>query len=139
MKFAGRVLPKKQGEKYYSVTIQDLGIYTQGKDHEDAINMAKDALEELLGIDIEVSLFGKNDFAVTSSDLKPLIGRFLETLREESGLTIRQVTEKLGKKSPNFYAQYEQGKSLPSMEMISDFIKVISPDKEAVITLKKVC
>jgi hypothetical protein len=138
MRFLGKIHPKRKGEKYHSVEISDLGIYTQGKDIENSLFMAQDALEELIESKVEIHLNGKNTFTVTASDLKPLVGRFLQTMREISGLTIREVTERLDKKSPNYYAQYEQGKSLPSMEMISEFLKAISPETDVVISTKKV-
>lgn len=139
MQFLGKVHPKKEGEKYHTVVIHELGIFTQGKDMKDCLRMAKDALESLLEItDVEVKQFGKSSFTVSAADLKPLMGRFLETLRENAGLSIREVSARLGKSSPNFYAQYEQGKSLPSVEMLSSFVKAMSPNEDVVITLKKV-
>lgn len=137
MQFLGKVHLKKKGEKYHSVEIPDLGIYTQGKDFNDSLEMAKDALESLLEIKIDVKTLGKTGFAVSSEDLKPLMGRFLETLRENAGLTIREVTDRLGKKSPNFYAQYEQGKSLPGMDLVSDFVKAMAPGNDLVLSVKK--
>ncbi len=38
------ITPPEEGEKYYSVYVPDLDLYTQGKDIEDAIYMAKDCI-----------------------------------------------------------------------------------------------
>jgi predicted RNase H-like HicB family nuclease len=38
------ITPPKDGEKYYSVYVPDLDLYTEGKDIADAINMAKDCI-----------------------------------------------------------------------------------------------
>lgn len=139
MKFVGKIHPKKEGEKYHSVVLPELGIFTQGKNYKDCLDMAKDALESLLEVeDIEVKILSKNSFTVSARDLRPLMGRFLETIRENAGLSIREVSSRLGKKSPNFYAQYESGKSLPSVEMLSSFVKAMSPNEDVVISLKKV-
>ena len=138
MKFIGTIHKKVKNEKFHSIEIPDLGIYTQGKNIEDSLNMAKDSLEELLNIKVEVKQLEDTTFTITAKNLKPLVARFLSTMRLEAGLTIMEVTKKLGKTSPNFYAQYEQGKSLPSMEMISEFIRVISPETSLLLVTKKV-
>jgi hypothetical protein len=99
--------------------------------------MAKDALEVLLEIKITISPLGKNAFTITSSDLKPLMALFLKTLRQDAGLTVREVTARLGKTSPNYYAQYEQGKALPGLDLLSDFIRVLKPDCDMVFSIRK--
>jgi predicted RNase H-like HicB family nuclease/DNA-binding XRE family transcriptional regulator len=139
MKFIGKILPKKTGEKYHSVAISDLGIYTQGKDLDDCLAMAKDALESLFGEAIEVSVeaYGKGKITVTARDLKPLIGRFLEVLREKRELSIREVTNRLGKSSPNYYAQYEKGRVLPSLTVMTEIVKAMSPDEDIVVSLHR--
>jgi predicted RNase H-like HicB family nuclease len=38
------ITPPKDGEKYYSVFVPDLDLYTEGKDIADAIYMAKDCI-----------------------------------------------------------------------------------------------
>lgn len=38
------ITPPENGEKYYSVYVPDLDLYTQGKDIADAIYMAKDCI-----------------------------------------------------------------------------------------------
>ena len=38
------ITPPENGEKYFSVYIPDLDLYTQGKDIEDCIAMAKDCI-----------------------------------------------------------------------------------------------
>ncbi len=38
------ITPPENGEKFYSVYVPDLDLYTQGKDIEDAIYMAKDCI-----------------------------------------------------------------------------------------------
>lgn len=137
MKFPGKVHPKKVGEKYHSVEIPTLGIYTQGKSFKDAMAMAKDALEELLGIEIEISPWGKKKdaFTVTSKDLKPLVARFLEIRREKAGLTIKEVTERLGRSAVNYYAQYEQGRSLPGLEKLREFTDAMPGDEDDMVLI----
>ncbi len=131
MKFPGHILPKKKGEKFYSVEIPLLGIHTQGKTYKDCLAMAKDALESLLNIDVEVEPWGnaKDTFVVSSNQLKPLIARFLATRRAAAGFTMAEVAKRLGGSWVNNYAQYEKGKSLPGIEQLQKLIAAI-PSKE---------
>ena len=39
------ITPPENGEKYFSVHVPDLDLYTQGKDIEDCIAMAKDCID----------------------------------------------------------------------------------------------
>ena len=85
MKFPGKIYPKKINEKYHYVEIPLLGIHTQGKNYKDSMRMAKEALEELLCIEIEIEKYGnEGEFIITAQELKPLISRFLEAGREKS-------------------------------------------------------
>ena len=138
MRFIGKIHSKRKGEKYHSVEINELGIFTQGTDYEDCLEMAHDSLETLLNIKINIAAHSLTTFTVSSDDLKPLIGRFLSTMRENADLTIREVVERLGKKSPNYYAQYEQGKSLPGLDTLSDLIKAMSPEQDLFVSLKRI-
>lgn len=48
-RFAVIITPPQKGDKYYLVYIPDLDVYTEGKAFDDALFMAKDAIE-LLGV-----------------------------------------------------------------------------------------
>jgi len=137
MLFPGYVHPKKDGEKFHSVEIPTLGIHTQGKNFKDSLAMARDALELLLGIAIEIEAVGKDkdEFTVTSKNLKPLVARYLETRREKAGWTLKQVAQKIGATSLNAYAQYEKGKAMPSVEKLRELTDAIpGPKAELLVT-----
>ena len=48
-----------------------------------------------------------------------MITLLLQRKREISGLSLSQVSNRLGTKSRNSYARYEQGRSVPSVEKLN--------------------
>ena len=71
---------------------------------------------------VEIKKYGnEGEFIVTAQEVKPLISRFLELRREKAGITIAEVVKKLGKKSLNYYSQYERVKSMPGFDKLREF------------------
>ena len=133
MKFLGRLIPPSKGEKYWSAEVPELGVFTQGKTEKEAHAMIIDALEFLADekdFKVDLQPTSTHKFSVTSSNLRPLFALYLQTMRLESELTIQEVADRLGLASKNGYAQYEQGKALPSIELLSEFIKAMRPGKD---------
>jgi hypothetical protein len=130
--------PKKRGEKWWGVDIQALGIHTQGKNKKDCYEMAKDAVETLFdGKDIVLGIeaLGETDFLVSVKMTEELLALILRRLRATSGLKIMDIAKKMGSHSPNAYAQYEQGKAMPSMEKLSEILEAINPKYEPVLKI----
>ena len=50
-----------------------------------------------------------------------------------SGLSLAQVAERLGMKSRNTYARYEQGRSVPSVEKLNELLNAVCPQRDIVI------
>jgi len=73
-------------------------------------------------------------FEIDSSDNAFLIAFLLRRLRLKSGFTLSEVARQLGAKSNNAYARYEQGKSVPTIDKLSELIKVVSPKTDFVLT-----
>ncbi len=141
MLFEGKIHAKKKGEKFHSVEIPELGVFTEGKNPKDCYKMVKEALELMVdekGFTVEVVPTSDTKFMVKGSDLKPLVAIFLQEFRAKSGLTLKQVQKRLKLRSVNGYAQYEQGKSLPAMNRLTDFIKAMRPEFDLIIKTKKV-
>jgi len=51
--------------------------------------------------------------------------------REMSGSTVREVSERLGSKSPNAYAQYEKGKTRTSLDQYERLLMAANPYRQA--------
>ena len=52
----------------------------------------------------------------------------LKSQRQKQGLTLAEVANSLNAKSVIEYAQYEQGKHLPSLEALAKFLEAIDPE-----------
>ena len=51
-----------------------------------------------------------------------MVSLLLQRKRELSGLSLAQVASRLGMKSRNTYARYEQGHSVPSVEKLNELL-----------------
>jgi transcriptional regulator with XRE-family HTH domain len=73
------------------------------------------------------------DFEVSSNDPRVLISLFLRRQREKSGLSLSEAAKRLGAKSRNAYARYEQGTSMPSLEKLAELYQAVAPGRDIVL------
>jgi predicted RNase H-like HicB family nuclease len=133
MRLAGHVF--KAGQ-YWAIEIPILGVVTQGRTKKEAYEMIVDAIESLVnkeGFEVDVYPGKANYFEVSSKDLAALTAFLLRRLRMRQGLTLIEVSKRLGAKSHNSYARYEQGKSIPTLEKFGQLIAALSPDNDFVL------
>ena len=131
MRLAGRVF--KIG-RYWAIEVPILGVVTQGHTKKEAYEMILDAIESLVnkkGFKAEVFPGKGPYFEVSSPDLAALTAFLLRRQRMKRGLTLMEVSKRLGAKSLNTYARYEQGKSIPTIEKFSQLLCALSPDNAA--------
>ncbi len=104
--------------------------------------MIKDAVFELMKsyfsdldkkFDITIHDYKGNCFCLTSNNNKLLLSFLLIRQREESGLSIRDVTKRLSSQSPNSYAQYEKGKMNFSIDQMERLMHAINPKLTSVL------
>lgn len=134
MRFSGRLI---QDGDFWLAEIPILDLMTQGFSREDALEMVADLVEtmcEVEGFEVEVDLVGEEVFEVGSADPKPLTTLLLQRKREMSGLTLAQVSERLGASSRNVYARYEQGRSEPTIGKLNQLLQAVAPDRDFVIS-----
>lgn len=130
MRFAGILIPPKRGEKYWSVAVPSLGVYSQGKNRSDALVMICDAVEvaaDRKGFKVSVEDEGVRRFSLSANDPKVLLSLLLERKRSEAGLSIREVARRLHMRSPNGYAKYEKGEISMSVDQFEKMLYVIDP------------
>lgn len=130
--------PKGKKNPYWSVEIPLLEIYTQGKTEKAAYAMAADAVEALVnkeGFRVIVTPRKKHTFALRSEDTPTFLAFILSRLRSTHQLTAREVAERLESSSPNRYARYEQGKTMPKLDTLQDLLKAINSDLELVLKI----
>jgi hypothetical protein len=133
MRFSGKVY--KDG-RYWLAEIPILDLMTQGRTKKEAYEMVIDMLETMInkeGLSIELYKGKKDTFEVGSSEPKHMVSLLLQRKREISGLSLAQVSNRLGTKSRNAYARYEQGRSVPSVEKLNELLHAVCPETDIVI------
>jgi len=133
MRFSGKIY--KDG-KFWLAEVPILDLMTQGRTKKKAYDMVADMLESLVnkeGFKIEVYKGKKDSFEVGSSEPKHMVSLLLQRKREMSGLLLAQVASRLGMKSRNTYARYEQGYSVPSVEKLDESLNAVCPQIDIVI------
>ncbi len=133
MRFYGRVY--KDGE-FWLAEVPILDAMTQGRTRKDAFTMVEDLLETLAnrpGFSVEVHPGKQGEFEVSSSDTRGMVSLLLRRQRQRSGLSLAEAAERLGAKSRNAYARYEQGTSVPTLEKLTELLQAVSPGQDFVL------
>ena len=134
MRFAGRVV--KSG-KWYAAEVPVLGIDTQGKSKANAYSMVKDAIESLVkkaGFAVTIYPGKGNYFEVGANDQAAWVAFLLLRQRMVHGLSLADVAERLGAKSRNAYARYEQGESVPTADKLMKLLAALEPGRDFVLS-----
>jgi hypothetical protein len=144
MEFEG-IIRRDRKNALWLAEVKALNLMTQGDSKENAIFMLKDAVTELLRdtfseeasktISLDVHFHGERAFGVIANDSKLLIALALRRKREQAGISIREVTNRLKVRSPNAYAQYEQGKVNISIDLFDRFLHAIEPSNHCSLRL----
>ena len=138
MELEGRIW--KEG-KYWIVEVPSLDVSTQGKIKKEALVMIKDAVLELVysyykkKCNIKINEYKNKVIGIVASDKKLLLSLSLRRQREKESLTIREVSKRLGSKSPNAYYQYERGQINLSLDQYEKIIKAINPSQNCLLGL----
>ncbi len=133
MRFGGRII---KSDRYWAIEVPILGVVTQGRTKKEAYEMIADAIESLVnkeGFKVEVYRGKGEYFEVYSQDLPVMIAFLLRRQRIRHGLSLAEVAGRLGSKSLNIYARYEQGKSVPTVEKFNQLLSAVSPERDFVL------
>ncbi|MCK9458103.1 MAG: helix-turn-helix domain-containing protein [Proteobacteria bacterium] len=132
MRFSGRVW--KDGVTWL-VEVPALDLMTQGRTRRAALAMIADAVEGFVdrrGFRAEVH-DGGDGIEVGSGDAAALTALLLRRRRQASGLTLAEVAARLGVRSHNAYARYEQGRAVPTIEKLVELLSVVDDGHDVVI------
>jgi len=138
MEFRGKVW-KTEGRPSWVIEVKSLGVTTQGYTKKEALAMLQDATQLYLKHyfnqkpKVKVIDHGKGVVGVTCSEKKLLLSLSLIKQREESKLTVREVSDRLGSKSPNAYAKYERGKINISIDKFDQLLQAVNPNLSGVM------
>ena len=122
-------------KKFWIAEVQSLYAVTQGRSKEDAKEMLKDwilcSLDNPKDLQIKIHEPVKSQFLVeTIGNQAQIIALIFKQQRAQSGMSVRELAKKLEFKSANAYAQYERGKTEPSLSQIERILKAIDPSKK---------
>jgi len=132
MRFPGRI---KRDGRLWLAEIPAFDALTQGRTKREALAMAGDLIETLAsvgGFRAIVHPTGGETFEIGANRIGILLALLLRRQRERQGLTLAEAAERLGQRSKNAYARYEQGKTMPTVEKLEQLLKAIAPDQKIV-------
>jgi len=138
MEFRGKLL-KTEDRPPWVVESPSLGVITQGNTKKEAIAMLKDAIEVLIEsyfkkkVKVKIVDHGNGVLGIVCKDNKILISLSLVKQREKSGLSIRQVAQRLGSNSPNAYARYEKGNINITIDKLDQIVHAVNPRLSGVL------
>ncbi len=133
MQFYGKIY--KDG-KFWLAEVPILDAMTQGRTKKEAFVMVSDLLETLAnrpGFSVTVHPGRHGDFQVGSNDTRGMISLLLKRQRERNGLSLAEAAQRMGAGSPNAYARYERGTSLPTVEKLTELIQAVAPGQDIVL------
>jgi hypothetical protein len=134
MRFSGRLV--KSG-RWYAAEVPMLGIDTQGRSKANTYEMVSDAIESLINKKGFIATIypGKGGyFEVGANDHAAWVAFLLRRQRMVHGLSLADVAERLGAKSRNAYARYEQGESVPTADKLMELLAALAPDRDFVLS-----
>ena len=133
MRFQGTL--RKAGN-WWLAEVPVFDALTQGRTRQEALEMIADwfvTLADRPGFDVQLHSAERDSFEVSSDDTRTMISLLLQRQRQKSGLTLAQAAQRLGAKSRNAYARYEQGASVPTVEKLDELLRAIAPDRDIVV------
>ena len=133
MRFQGKLI---RDGKWWLAEVPVFAAMTQGRTRKEALEMIADwflSVVDRKGFAVQVHPTGRDDFELSSKDSRQMIALLLKRQRQHSGLSLAQVAERLGAKSRNAYARYEQGVSVPTVDKLDELLRAIAPDREIVV------
>lgn len=97
--------------------------------------MLADAIELLANrkkFVVRVTARGKT-VMVAANDSGALVALALRRQREKHGLSLADVSARLGATSRNAYARYEQGRSVPTIEKLGELFHPVAPEAPLIL------
>ncbi len=125
----------KEG-KFWLIEVSTINVMTQGRSKKEAYHMMRDAVELLInrkGVKVEIFQISNGGFTLHINDDAVMVSLILKGQRAKHGLTLANMAKRLGSTSKNAYAQYEQGRSIPSLHKLQQLLSLMDP--KAIISL----
>jgi len=133
MRFQGKAY--KDG-RFWLAEVPIFAALTQGRTRKEALAMIADWFETLVNrpsFSLTVHEGKQGDFEISTSDTKAMVCLLLQRQRQLSGLSLAAAAKRLGAKSRNAYARYEQGNSVPTVEKLDKLLQAVSGGRDFVL------
>lgn len=85
------------------------------------------------GLTVHIDSISRTEFEIDCRDSRAMISLLLRRQRHKSGLSLQEVAHRLGARSRNAYARYEQGRSVPTVEKLDQLLKAVAPERDIVV------
>jgi hypothetical protein len=134
MRFQGKLY--KDG-KFWLVEVPVFAAMTQGRTRKEALAMIADWFATMIdrpGFSVTVHEGKQDTFELSTSDTKAMVGLLLQRQRQLHGLSLAAAAERLGAKSRNAYARYEQGSSMPTVDKLDKLLQAVSGGRDFVLS-----
>lgn len=134
MRFPGKLY--KDG-KFWLVEVPVFAAMTQGRTRKEALVMIADWFTTMIdrpGFSVTVHMGKQDTFELRASDTKAMVGLLLQRQRQLHGLSLAAAAERLGAKSRNAYARYEQGSSMPTVDKLDKLLQAVSGGRDFVLS-----
>lgn len=115
--------------RHWLISVPSLDVMTQAKTKRDAFRMLKNAIKLLVnkkGFHVQIHPQRDDFFIVEGHPAKDWVALMLKRQRVKNNISLDELSRRLGVKSINAYAQYEQGKNLPSLTKIQEFLSAMN-------------
>lgn len=132
MRFQGKLY--KEG-RFWLAEVPVFDAMTQGRSRKEALEMIADWFATMVNrprFSVDVHPIG-DGFEVGASDVGTMIRLLLQRQRQKSGLSLAEAAHRLGAKSRNAYARYEQGASMPTVQKLDELLRAIAPGNDFVL------
>ena len=119
----------RREDGWWLAEIPLLDVMTQGRSKGEARDMVSDLLETMAGcpgFTAAVRSTGERSFDISGSEVGVLVAILLRRLRGRAGLSLAEVARKLGHRSRNAYARYEQGRAVPTVEKLAELLGAVN-------------
>ena len=112
--------------RWWAIEIPALEAFTQARTKSEALLMAASAVDDLAGraLGTRARLDGDR-ILIEAEDAGALVALVLRQKRSRAGLTLQQMATRLGSASPNSYARYEKGRTMPSVEVLDRLLRAV--------------
>lgn len=137
MRFAGRL---RRDGKQWLAEVPVFAAMSQGRTRAEALAMIGDWFDTMVHqphFTVRVVKVDASAFEVVA-DTRPMISLLLRRQRQQSGLSLAEVSQRLGARSRNAYARYEQGTTAPTVEKLAQLLRAIAPDRDLLVDLSQV-